>query len=146
MRCELEPRDDTLEARKLVYDGDQEFLQGHLVKSRELYEQGWEKWALVFKDFPAMLDESNTVDEMIDSIRHYRSVLQQLDEKFPKPFVLQNVLDADAKFHGGQLATTAGAPPADSADAKKAAAETPQEQTPPQQPTTTSPSDEPTKP
>jgi hypothetical protein len=127
MRCQLEPRDDTLQARKLVYDADQEFLQGHLVKSGELYEQGWQKWAGVLNDFPKLLNESTAIDELIDSIRHYRSVLQQLDEKFPEPFVLQNVLDADAKFRGVQVAKTTDAQAADAPSASATDANKPEE-------------------
>ena len=119
MRCQMEPRDDTLDARKFVYDGDQEFLQGHLVKSSELYDQGWHKWAGVIKEFPRLLNESTTIDDLMESIRHYRSVLQQLDEKFPEPFVLQNVLDADAKARGVQVGKTTEAAAAEAKDSTK---------------------------
>jgi hypothetical protein len=119
MRCQLEPRDDTLDARKLIYDADQEFLQGHLVKSAELYDQGWHKWAGVLKEFPKLLDESTTVDDLAESIRHYRSVLQQLDEKFPEPFVLQKVLDADAKARGVQVSKTTEVPATEASDSKQ---------------------------
>jgi hypothetical protein len=108
LRCRVEPNDDTLEARKAVYDGDQAFLAAQLVKSKELYDKGWEKWAVVLKDYPELLNDQTFSDELIDSISHYRSVLHQLDEKFPQPFILQSVVDADVKFHGPRVGATPG--------------------------------------
>ena len=45
-------------------------------------------------------NDANLMDELVYSIDHYRGVLHQLDEKFPQPFVLQDVLDANEKFTG----------------------------------------------
>jgi hypothetical protein len=85
------------------------------------------------------LNESTAVDDLTESIRHYRSVLQQLDEKFPQPFVLQSVLDADAKARGVQVGKTPEAPAAETKDATK-----PEEATPSDEPAASS--DEPVKP
>ena len=40
-----------------------------------------------------MLFRSLTADDIAESVTRYKKVLEQLDEKFPKPFVLQDVLD-----------------------------------------------------
>ena len=34
-----------------------------------------------------------TGDDLVEMIDRYRKVLDQLDEKFPQPFILQDVLD-----------------------------------------------------
>jgi len=116
LRCQTEPNDDTLEARKLVYEADQAFNAAQLVKSRDLYIQGLARWRQVLDAHPALLNDSSMTDPLMDSIKRYRSVLHQLDEKFPQPFVLQDVIDADAKFHGPSLPTSEPSA-AESADA-----------------------------
>ncbi|HTM53001.1 MAG TPA: hypothetical protein VL175_03195 [Pirellulales bacterium] len=100
LRCQIEPEDSTLEARKLIFEADRAFTAAQLVKASELYDQGMKKWREVLDAYPALLKDASTTDPLVDSINHYRSVLHQLDEKFPKPFVLQDVLEADATFHG----------------------------------------------
>jgi hypothetical protein len=99
-RCQIEPQDNTLEARKMVYDADLEFLAADLVKSRQLYSDGLAKWRRVLDEYPILLKDPSLVDELVESIEHYRSVLHQLDEGFPQPFILQDVLDASEKFTG----------------------------------------------
>ena len=106
LRCQIEPNDDTLEARKLIYEGDQAFNAAQLVKSRDLYVQGLARWRQVLDSHPKLLDDSSMTDPLMDSIKRYRSVLHQLDERFPQPFILQDVMDADVKFHGPGLPTS----------------------------------------
>ena len=53
-RCaaRIEPQDDTLEARKLIYDADQAFTAAQLVKSKQLYDEGLQKWREVLDAYP----------------------------------------------------------------------------------------------
>jgi hypothetical protein len=115
LRCHIEPNDDTLEARKLIYEGDQAFNAAQLVKSRDLYVQGLARWRQVLDSHPKLLDDSSMTDPLMDSIKRYRSVLHQLDERFPHPFILQDVMDADVKFHGPGLPTSEPSGAGDSA-------------------------------
>lgn len=122
LRCNIEPNDDTLEARKLIYEGDQAFRAAQLVKSKDLYLQGLAAWRKVLDAYPMLLKDSNTTDPLMDSINRYRNVLHQLDEKFPEPFILQDVIEADIEFHGtrvlpSQQAAEEAHPPAGEADA-----------------------------
>jgi hypothetical protein len=117
LRCQIEPNDDTLEARKLIYEGDHAYSAAQLVKSAELYSQGMKKWRKVLDDHPDLLKDSSLSDPLVESINHYRSVLHQLDEKFPSPFILQDVLDADAAFHGPSLPTSEESSAAEGASA-----------------------------
>lgn len=103
LRCGIEPEDDTLEARKAFYDGDRAFTEAAFDKANEAYSVGLQKWRKVLDKHPALLKDSNLTDQLVDSIMHYRSLLHQLDEKFPEPFVLQDVLDADAELRGPRL-------------------------------------------
>ncbi len=99
-----------------IYDADQTFTSAKLEEARDLYVEGFKKWRQVLDDNPALMDASIT-DELVDSIDHYRNVLGQLDETFPKPFVLQNVLDAHNVFRGR------GVPQEDEQDSEASAAD-----------------------
>ena len=100
LRCQIEPEDDTLVARKLFYDGDRAYTAAKLQQSFEFYTEGLKKWRQVLNAHPALLADQNLTDDLHDSIDHYRATLRQLDDKFPQPFTLQDVLDAHVKFHG----------------------------------------------
>ncbi len=102
LRCQVEPTDEALAARKLIYDADQMFTSAKLEESRDLYVEGFQKWRQVLDAYPGLMDASIT-DELVDSINHYRSVLGQLEEQFPQPFVLQNVLNAHNVFRGSGM-------------------------------------------
>jgi hypothetical protein len=106
LRCQIEPSDDTLAARKLIHDGDRAFSAAQLVKASQLYVDGFKKWRQVLDAYPKLVQEQDLIDELVDSVKFYRSVLHQLDEAFPKPFVLQDVLDSYVVFHGPGAAIT----------------------------------------
>jgi hypothetical protein len=42
---------------------------------------------------PVLREDHLTAEDLAEQVGRYRKVLDQLDEKFPKPFVLQDVLD-----------------------------------------------------
>jgi hypothetical protein len=99
LRSEVEPSDDTLAARKLIYDADQAFAGAQLLAASKQYAAGMEKWRDVLANYPQLIQDQTFTDELFDAIDRYRNVLNQLDEEFPEPFVLQNVLDAFNRFH-----------------------------------------------
>lgn len=119
LRCRIEPEDDTLEARKAFYDGDRAFSEAAFDKASEAYTAGLQKWRSVLDKHPSLLKDTNLTDQLVDSIMHYRSLLHQLDEKFPEPFVLQDVIDADASMRGPRLpiSSDASGEPAESTPA-----------------------------
>lgn len=141
LRCEVEPQDDTLAARKLVYDADQAFADAEIVGAAKLYDEGFQMWRQVLDKYPALLKDAATSDELMESINRYRSVLNQLDQEFPKQFVLQNVIDADDLYRGTGERQGAVASEAAAADPSQAGAPQPEGQ--PEQP---APSAEPQSP
>ena len=56
----------------------------------------------------------------MDVIEPYRRILNQLDEPFPEPFILQDVIEARRKKHG-ECAAAAAHRPAGKKPAEKAA-------------------------
>jgi hypothetical protein len=100
-----------LSARKLVYDGDKAFLSVQLPQARDNYTEGFKKWRKLLDAHPKLLQsDPSLTDELVDSISHYQGVLHQLDEAFPHPFILQDVVDQDVAFHGQRHGTFAPKP------------------------------------
>jgi hypothetical protein len=122
LRCALEPEDDTLDARKQFYDGDREFNEAHLERAEAAYVAGLQSWRKVLDKHPALLKDQNLTDQLFDSIVRYRSLLHQLQQPFPDPFVLQDVLDADMTFHGPRMPAIGGTQKAATEESKPAAA------------------------
>lgn len=100
LRAEVEQQDDTLAARKSIYEGDQAFEDGDLIAARDSYEKGLTAWRAVLDRYPALLEEGTTSDDLIDVIQRYQQILGQLDEKMPDPFILQDVIDSQSKKRG----------------------------------------------
>jgi hypothetical protein len=103
LRCEIEPNDDTLAARKLIYDADQAFTSAQLLSASEKYGQGLQKWREIIDSRPELIHDANLTEELAISIGHYQNVVHQLDEKFPTPFILQDVVDAHYRNTGAQI-------------------------------------------
>lgn len=104
LKCKIEPEDNTLEARKAIYDGEAALNAGQFDKASQLFTEGLKKWRVVIDAHPQLLTDSNLTEDLVLSTKRYRRLLNQLDEKFPEPFILQDVLDADALFHPADVA------------------------------------------
>ena len=94
LRAEVEQTDEILATHKLIYQGNRAYSEGDLVAARNDYQQGLAGWRKVIDRAPGILSDQTTSDELMDVIKRYRRILGQLDEKFPQPFILQDVIDA----------------------------------------------------
>jgi hypothetical protein len=98
-RVETEKTDLAQSARKNVFDADKLYAAGEkFADARKKYEAAWDAWAQIFKDNQVLMDNAEA-QELIESIGHYRDLLNQLDEKFPADFPLNDLLD---RHHDGQ--------------------------------------------
>ena len=92
-RCDAERTKLALDARRSVYEADRMFAGGEKFNdARQLYEEAWVAWAELFKQHPGLMDNAEAQD-LIESIKHYRDLLNQLDQRFPVDFVLNDLLD-----------------------------------------------------
>ena len=99
-RCEAEQLDIALDARRLVVEADAERrASGKLSLARAKYEEAWKNWAELFERYPVLLD-SVQGDEIVESVIHYRELLDQLGEDFPTDFVLNPLLE---HVHSGRM-------------------------------------------
>ncbi|MGD0898651.1 MAG: hypothetical protein ABR915_12500 [Thermoguttaceae bacterium] len=93
LRAEVEQDPETIAARKAIYEADQAFHRADLLTARAAYERGFKTWRTVLDRYPTFKEDSNTGYDLMQSIRDYRKLLKQLDETFPKPFILQDIID-----------------------------------------------------
>lgn len=93
LRAQVEQTDEQLNARELIHRGDRAHADGDLVAARKAYEQGIAAWRKVLDRFPTLVTDRTTGDDLMDVIKHYKRTLDQLDEPFPKKFLLQDIYD-----------------------------------------------------
>jgi len=93
LRAEVEQTEEVIAARRAVYSADQNFNRGKLQAAREDYEKGLAQWRRVLDAFPAIARDGTFRWELVEVIERYRGLLEKCNEPFPKPFVLQDVLD-----------------------------------------------------
>ena len=92
MRALMEQQDDTLRARAAVYDGNQALAEARLTAAKQAFEKGFASWRKVLDAYPKMCGDKRTSDDLKDDIEHYRQTLKQLDEPFPKNFILADMV------------------------------------------------------
>ena len=91
--CEVEVTEPALRARELVWQAEREFENARLLPAKKAYEEAFAAWREVLDSSPVLKADDLTGDDLVEMIDRYRKVLDQLDEKFPQPFILQDVLD-----------------------------------------------------
>jgi hypothetical protein len=93
-RADFEQTPNALTARTRMFEARKAFHDADLPNAKRLYQEGFAKWRAVIDEFPAILDEEQTTGgDLVDFIKRYRQVLDQLDEKLGDDFPLWNVLE-----------------------------------------------------
>jgi len=91
--CEAEVTEPALLAREKIWEADREFENARLQTAKKAFEEAFAAWRQVLDASPVLREDQLTADDTRDIVNRYRKLLEQLDEPFPKPFVLQDVLD-----------------------------------------------------
>jgi hypothetical protein len=93
-RAEFEQTPSALAARTKMFEARQAFRDADLPKAKKLYQEGFAEWRKVIDKFPSILsDEETTGGDLLDFIKRYRTVLDQLDEKLGEDFPLWDVIE-----------------------------------------------------
>ena len=93
-RADFEQTRSALDAREAMYDARKAFENADLPQAKELYQKGFAKWRLVIDEFPSVLDEeAHTGEDILEYIKRYRDVLDQLDETLGEDFPLWEVIE-----------------------------------------------------
>jgi hypothetical protein len=97
-RCHYERDPDTVKARELVANANQaNFYEADMLEAKELYEQALAKWRVVIDRYNLLETDEHNLDFMMEFINNYSELLNQLGEKFPDDFILQDVRDEASK-------------------------------------------------
>ncbi len=91
--CEAEVTEPALRAREKTWEARREFEKARLQPAKEAFEEAFTAWREVLDAAPVLRDDQLVADDIAEIVDDYRRVLEQLDEPFPRPFVLQDVLD-----------------------------------------------------
>ncbi|RLS66380.1 MAG: hypothetical protein DWH98_04425 [Planctomycetota bacterium] len=91
--CEAEVTEPALRARETAWRAEQEFQNAQLQAAKKSYEESFAAWREVLDAAPVLRADELTAEELAELIARYRMVLEQLDEKLPTPFILQDILD-----------------------------------------------------
>jgi hypothetical protein len=91
--CEAEVTDQALLAREKTWQADRDFAAARLQPARLAYEESFRAWREVLDASTILREDKLTADDIAEVVARYRKVLEQLDEPFPRPFVLQDMLD-----------------------------------------------------
>jgi hypothetical protein len=91
--CEAEVTEPMLRARESTWQADRDFEAARLQAAKKAYEEAFAAWREVLDGSPVLRADDLTAADIADVAARYRKVLEQLDEPFPSPFILQDVLD-----------------------------------------------------
>ncbi|MDO4549673.1 MAG: hypothetical protein Q4C96_00300 [Planctomycetia bacterium] len=95
----LEQTPEIMEARKLIYEGNQAYASGDLVVAKNNYERAIQNWASVVAkpEFKEITDEDLFGTELREIIDKYEIILNQRNETLPENFPLKEVIQKTRK-------------------------------------------------
>lgn len=93
-RCKMEKTEPALEARRLMHQAKADYDEARLAQARQKYEDAFKHWRKTIDEFPMFVDDAVGGDAIPEALAGYADVLKQLDEPFPRDFVLKDVLFA----------------------------------------------------
>lgn len=94
MRVQAEAEPEAVAAHRYLAEAQYAHRRGRLIAAKQRYEQAFAAWKTLLEKHPAMMDEIATSHDMLDNIDAYRRLVEaDMDGRFPRDFVLQNVLD-----------------------------------------------------
>ncbi|HEX4143182.1 MAG TPA: hypothetical protein VHY91_06505 [Pirellulales bacterium] len=97
-RCDVELTDDARQARRWLHEGSMDFyVLADLPAARSALEKSFQHWRHILDKQPELIVDPTSF-AMLDGIHVYEAVLKQMDEPFPKKFILQDMLDAEARM------------------------------------------------
>ena len=90
--CEAEVTEAAIKAREATWRAERDFENAKLLPAKQAYEEAFAAWREVLDGSPVLRADSITADDICEVVDRYRKVLEQLDEPFPKPFILEDML------------------------------------------------------
>jgi len=94
--CETEVTEPALRARETMWEAEREFAAARLQPAKAAFEASFAAWREVLDASRVLREDQIVADELAEFVGRYRRLLEQLDEPFPQPFILQDMLDRSA--------------------------------------------------
>ena len=94
--CEAEVTEPAIKAREATWRAERDFENAKLLPAKQAYEEAFAAWREVLDASPVLRADSITAVDLCEIVDRYRKVLDQLDEPFPKPFILEDMLKLNA--------------------------------------------------
>jgi hypothetical protein len=91
--CEMEVTEPALRAREATWRAEKDFEAARLRPAKQAFEEAFAAWREVLDQSDVLREDALTRDDLREIVDQYKEVLEQLDEPFPSPFVLDDVLD-----------------------------------------------------
>jgi hypothetical protein len=93
-RADFEQTDNAIAARRFMYEANEAFRKADVPTAKRLYEEGFAKWRQVIDAFPAIMDdEATTGSDLLEFVKKYRQVLDQMDMRLDDDFPLWDVIE-----------------------------------------------------
>ncbi|MBX3412347.1 MAG: hypothetical protein KF708_06475 [Pirellulales bacterium] len=93
MRCEVEKTSEAIQTRELIHRAQQKVRDTDFEGARADYETAFRHWKTVLDKFPEMRSDGVVGEDMYRVIVRYHELLKQLDEPFPRDFILQEIIE-----------------------------------------------------
>ena len=87
-----------------------EYQAARLQPAKKAYEDAFVAWREVLDASTILRNDTITNEDINAIVSQYRKVLEQLDEPFPKPFILQDVVDRTLPLAPPPMPAGMGAP------------------------------------
>ena len=91
--CEMSVTDLALQAREATWRAEKDYEEARLQPAKQAFEEAFKAWRKVLDDSDVLRKDAMTQEDIIEIIDTYRELLEQLDEPFPQPFILDDVLN-----------------------------------------------------
>lgn len=98
-RCAAERTENAIAAREHIFNARKMQQTGALLEPRDEYLKGFQRWRAVIDEFPPMLTDGTTAEEMLDEVKRYENILKQLEEAKPDDFPLQALIDENRYYY-----------------------------------------------
>ena len=93
-RADFEQTPSALAAREKMYEAKKAFQAADVVTAQRLYKEGFAKWRQVIDEFPSIMDDDATTgDDLLEFVKDYRKVLNQLEGTLGDDFPLWDVIE-----------------------------------------------------
>ena len=106
-RCIVEQEDRAIDGRRYLYEANEAYEDIRLVESIEKYDEAWKRWSSIHRDYPVLADDV-TAEDLVDAVKRYRRLMDQLGldfppEDFPMLRLMANYTDEFADFDPEEL-------------------------------------------